>query len=582
MPKWLLGFVLLIVACSATTPASSPGGPPSNASSGSGARAGGAITVAVLNVVPAMAPIGASATTSGGFPSVAELHSEGLITSAEHARQPIGRLAARVPSLDNGDVVLLPDGRMRVAYALRQDVTWQDGVPFTAQDLVFSYQLESDPGIPFPLQDPFNLIQAVEAPDASTFVMYFARPYYAPDQFGLLRFWPLPQHLLEPAYERYLATSNAEELLNLPYWTSEYINTGPFRVTSFDPADTITLQAYDGYFLGRPRLDTIHIRVFTDPNTLYANLLAGTVDLFLENTLPAMLGFELLDRWAQSGAGTAYLRTSAQRFLSPQVRPDVQVESSVADVRVRAALYEAIDREELVAGLQDGHRELAAYEILAPHDPFYDATKDAMRPFAYDPGRAQATLQDVGWTTGQDGSLHYAADGRTFRAPITASAGSQGDQELAAIADYWRRLGIDAQEAPVPAAQARDPQYRALYAGWEASSQAGGDGILGRLEGPVASPATRWQGNRGGYDDPRAQRLIDIYRSSLTPDAQFQAMKAISDFVAAELPFLVLYSTAVHLGAANRVQALQDQDGGDSAGRGYGSYSRNGHLWALR
>ena len=581
MARVILALALLLVACSSSgrPPAANNSSP--NVQAPTQQQEGGTITVAVINNVTAMARIGTSATTGGGFLASAELHSEGLVTSDEHSRQPVGRLASRVPSLDNGDVSILPDGRMRVVYPLRQGITWQDGEPFTAEDMVFSYAFNSDPGLPFISEVPFNLIQSVEAPDDHTVVIYFAQPYYAPDKLGLLRFWPEPKHILEPAYERYLATKNADDILNLPYWTSEYVNTGPFRVTEFDPADRITLQAYDGYFLGRPKLDKVYLQVFADPNTLYANLLAGTVDIFLETTIPVSLGFELADRWAQSGGGTVYIRRSAERFLSPQMRPDVQVEPATFDTRVRAALYRAFDREALATGLEGGHTELASYEILPPDDPLYGATKDSLRPYAYDPARAKAELQDLGWILGPDGLVHNAVDGRTLRAPLWGIAGDVGT-EVPAVADYWRRIGVDVEEFIVPPAQVRDPQYRASYPGWELSSQAGGDGILGRLEGPVASAATRWQGNRGGYEDARATQLISAYRSSVTPDAQFQTMKALSDFVADQLPFLVLYYTAESLGASNRVVALDDEDGGDSAGRAYGSYSRNGHLWQLR
>jgi len=576
--------LFLAFAVSACSAAPSPDPSTGSAQQAAGPeRRGGAITVAVINAVPSMGPIGTSSTTSGGFLSAAELHSAPLVTSDVHSRRPVGRLAERVPTIENGDVSLGADGRMQVVYHLRHDVTWQDGAPFTAQDLVFSYTMNSDPGLPILQEQPFGTIETVAAPDDFTFAITFARPYNAPDQMGLRRFWPMPRHILEPAYRRYLASMNADEVVNLPYWTSEYVHLGPFRLASFDPADTIVLQAYDGYFLGRPKLDTIRIKIFSDPNAMYANLLSGTVDIFLENTLPSNLGFELMDRWNSSGEGTVYLKRSTQRFLSPQMRPGVQVEPSViSDVRVRAALYHALDREGLSEGLQNGHRELAAWELLYSGEPLYDAVKDAFRRYAYDPERAKAMLREAGWTAGADGVLRSDSDGRPLRAPISATSGRTGEQELAAIADYWRRIGASVEELTIPSAQVRNAEYRALYPGWEASAQGGGDEILGRLEGPAASAENRWVGNRGGYDNSRAQQLVDAYRSSLSFDAQFQAMKAISDFVADELPFLVLYSTAVHIGVSSRLKALDDNDGGDSVGRNYGSYSRNGHLWELR
>lgn len=576
------GFVLwFVLACAGpAAPAGPTGGGPSQQPNAGEPRRGGTITIPVTSQVPAIGIIGVASTTTGGWGAVTEVHSNGLITSDEHVRKPIGRLAERVPSLDDGSISLLPDGRMRVIYHLRRGVTWQDGAPFTAQDLVFSYQFNSDPGIPS-VQDPLmRLIDSAEAPDAQTFVLNFKSPYYRADQLGVRVFWPQPQHLLAAAYERYLATKNPDDVIHLPYWTSEYVHLGPFRLISFDPADTIVFQAYEGYFLGRPKVDTIRVRTFSDLNALYSNLLVGTVDVLLETTLEPELGFQLMDRWQSTGEGTVLVKKSAQRFLIPQWRAGIQTEPTNLDVRVRAALYHALDRETLSEGLQAGHRELAAWDLLWEGEPLHEATRDGFRRYGYDPERAKAILREVGWAPGSDGILRHQSDGRQFRTAISGTFG-RIERECAAIADYWRRIGIDVEQITITAAQVRNAEYRALYPGWEASAAGGGDEILGRLDAPAGSPENRWTGNRPGYENPHAQQLLDTYRTSLSFQAQFEAMKALSDFFAAELPLLVLYSTAEHIAVRKGIKALDDHDGGESAARPYGTRTRNAHLWEV-
>ena len=59
--------------------------------------------------------------------------------------QLVPRLADKVPAFEDGTISMLPDGRMKVVYPLRHDVLWQDGVPFTADDLVFSAAVRRDP-----------------------------------------------------------------------------------------------------------------------------------------------------------------------------------------------------------------------------------------------------------------------------------------------------------------------------------------------------------------------------------------------------------------------------------------------------
>jgi peptide/nickel transport system substrate-binding protein len=513
-----------------------------------------------------------SSTSAGGGNAINELHSNGLITSDVDTRRPIGRLADRVPSLDDGTIALLPDGRMRVVYHLRRDVTWQDGAPFTAQDLVFSYQFQSHPGVPSNYLDATRQVAAVEAPDPATFVIEFKKAYYLGGTLGFRIFWPQPSHLLGPPFERLLASGSSDELINLPYWTSEYVHLGPFRLEAFEPGEGIVLRAYDGYFLGRPKLDVVRVRYFDSGPALYAHLLASAVDLSPEGAIDIDLGLQLKQQWETSGEGRVPVTPAGTRFLSHQVRPSVQTEAANLDVNVRRALYIAIDRETLA------EREFPAWSLLPPGDRFYDATKDGFRRYAYDPERAKSMLRDLGWIPGSDGVLRHQVDGRVFRNQIAATVGARL-WEVAVLADYWRRVGLQVEEFTIPSAQVRNLEYRALYASWEASSAGQSDSVLGRLEGPAASSANRWTGNRGGYEDPRAQSLLDHYYTSLREADQFQAMKAISDFVAAELPILITYYASDHIGIRRGLHAYEDLGGGAKVDLPYGTYGRNAHLW---
>lgn len=542
-----------------------------------GARRTKSITIGVTSGVDAMSNMGGT-TTVGGWVSVSEVHSNALITSDFQSRRPIGRLAEKVPSLDDGTISLLPDGRMRVVYNLRSGVLWHDGAPFTSQDLIFSFRLNSDTGIPNPHTTDVRMMESVEAPDDRTFIIYFKEPYYLGSSLGIRAFWPHPRHLLEDDYERYRASGNAEEVINLPHWTSEYIHTGPFRLTAFDPAGDIVFQAFDGYFLGRPKVDVVRVRIFLDERTLFSNLLSGTVDLLMESTIHPELGFQLKDRWEPTGDGLVPVKNIGQRFLGSQWRAQYQIEPTNLDVRVRAALYHAFDRETLSEGLQSGHRELVAHELLTPGSLYYEETKGAFQRYTYDPERAKALLREAGWTPGADGILRHDSDGRRFRNSITATAG-RIEQEIPAFADYWRRIGMEVEERVVPPAFVRNREYRAQYPGWEASSAGGGDGILRRFEGPAATAENRWVGNRDGFEEPRAQQLLRRYWTSIAERDQLQAMRAVHDFAAAELPILVLFTTADHIAVRKGIKAFEDHTGGEGGGGAYGTYSRNSHLW---
>src|SRR5439155_14521614 len=125
-------LVLLVFALVALLSGCAPGGAPSSATDGNSApRASKAITVGILYTVNAFSTAGGT-TTQGGWVSASEIHSNALVTSDQQTRRPVPRLAEKLPSLDDGSITVLPDGRMRVTYPLRHDVLGHDGVPFTA------------------------------------------------------------------------------------------------------------------------------------------------------------------------------------------------------------------------------------------------------------------------------------------------------------------------------------------------------------------------------------------------------------------------------------------------------------------
>lgn len=575
-----LALALLALVVAACAPSGVPAAQPSDArGQGDRPRQTKTMTIGLTTTLDAIG-LGGRLTPVGGWGLIDEIHSNSLVTSDVHSRKPIGRLAERVPSPDDGTVSQLPDGRMRVTFSLRNGVVWHDNEPFTAQDLVFSHRIQTDPGVPLWRLNAPKEMESVEAPDDFTFTVHYRRPYYRGATLGLFAFWPLPRHVLGPLYERYLGTGAADEIMSSLYWAAEYVHLGPFRITEFDPGEGIVFAAHDRYFLGRPKVDVIRARIMTDQGTLFANLLAGTVDLLPDLALVAERGAQLRERWDSTGEGTVHVRAGAPYMLNPQFRPDLQREPANLEVKVRAALYYALDREALAEALLGGHRELAAGSILAAADELYEATKDGLRRYSYDPERARALLREAGWTPGPDGILQHQLDGRRYRTAMTATPGRE--REMTAFASYWRQVGVDVEEVPMTPATVRDREGRAKYPGWEATGAGGGHAILDVIQSPAAGPANRWVGNRPGFEDPRAQQLIDRLWSSPTEREQLQAMRALSDFVASELPLLMLYHLADYLAVRRGVKALDDLAGGQGANPLYGSYSRNAHLWDVQ
>jgi peptide/nickel transport system substrate-binding protein len=529
------------------------------------------IVITTLNQVVGFGPM-SGPSPAGGWGPTAEVHSNGLFTTEATSRKVIGHLAERVPSVDDGSIALLPDGRMRVAYPLRKGVSWHDGTPFTSHDLAFTVKVLQDGGLPLRSVEVAKEVGSVETPDDYTFVAYLRGPYYDAVSHGISRFWPVPQHILDPVYERYRASGDAQEVINHPYWGPEYVHLGPFQLGSWDPSREIVFRAHKGYFGGEPKVDTIRVQVFLDRNAQMAGLLAGTSDVFFENTIDLEQASELSNRWKADNGGSMFLKPSNIRILVPQYRPAYQTEPANLDPRVRAALYHALDREELAEGLQVGHRESAAWGHLLPSDPLFEAGKDTFRAYSYDPARARAILQEAGWTPGPDGVLRHASDGRRYHNTITGPPDFA--REISAFAGYWRQIGIDTEEQPLPPAQVRDPQIRATYPSWGATA-----GSYNMIQGAPATAETRWAGGRSGFDDSRFEGMIKAYENTLVESERFQLIRAIGEQMARDVLIVPLFYTVEAIGVRKGIRAFQSDHEGGFSSTSVGMYARNAHLW---
>jgi peptide/nickel transport system substrate-binding protein len=581
--SWLRrGLILVVIsvivsACAGTAPAPQSNAPAAQSSGQqTQPQASGrskALNMAVTGGVQAMSIAGIGSPV-GGWVAMTEVHSDGLITSDVDTHKQIGRLAEKVPSVDDGSITVLPDGRMRVVFNLRKGVVWHDGEPFTAQDLVFSYQISGPDGIPHDGVPAPEQMSSVEAPDDYTFVIYYKQPYWLATALGPGAFWPLPRHILNDVYQQYVATKNVDTVLQHPYWTSGYVHLGPFRMTSFDPGQGFSFQAHDRYFLGRPKIDTIQVRIYGDQNTLLAAVYAGAVDVVPELALREATGIPLRDTWRTTGDGTVHILAGPLRRARPQFRPGVQMEPTVLDPRVRTALYHALDREELADAVGGGNRQLTAWAMLPASDPNYEAVRDSLRQFNYSPDRARAILRDVGWTPGGDHMLRHSSDGRPFRTALWGSP--DADREIAAYAAYWRAIGVEVDEFTIGGAQARDPAARAQFPGWDLTAAE----IIDEMKQPPAGPENRWSGNRTGYDNPQARTLVEALERSITPADQLRAMRAINDLVTSQMLTLFMFNNPTIVAARKGVKAFGDIAGGENYGL-YGSYYRNAYLWDI-
>ena len=167
---------------------------------------------------------------------------EGLVTTDE-SMTIVPLLAASVPTVENGDVVLRKDGGMDVTWRLRPGVTWHDGTPHTSADVKFTVEAINSPAYNPESTDGFDRISSVDTPDPLTAVVHY-REVYAPYALQFVR-GTLPKHRLEGR-----DIDSANDYNRAP------LGTGPYRVAEWKSGEHIRLEAVPNYWRGAPAISS--------------------------------------------------------------------------------------------------------------------------------------------------------------------------------------------------------------------------------------------------------------------------------------------------------------------------------------
>ncbi len=525
-----LVLVLITSACAGPNPSSQ-----GQSASGQETAATAAPKVATLGLDEDLRNLW-NAVTDGGGGGEGEkvmpvVHQPLAANTADGSAQP--RLLRELPSIEGGTWRVFDDGSMETIWKLRA-ASWHDGTPFSARDVLFSFQVFRDPELPNSRQGIVKFIASMEQADPMTVVVKWGETYPYADRIELRELLILPAHILESTYRE-----AKQQLLNQPYFsTSEYVGLGPFRITAWESGSHLDLAAFDQFFLGRPRLDRIQVKFIPDSNTLIANLKAGAVQsTFGSKKLDRDLLRTLRREWEAQGEGTVMVFPSNYKFAEIQKLYNPQP-ADLADVRVRQALLHAIDRQELARTAWED-RGLVADSWVNPNFPRYQEVKASIDRFPYDVRRASALLEEVGWQRGPDGVLQK--NGKPFALTIRDM---EGEKQPLIVADYWKAIGVAGSYEYESPSQLQDREWRATFSG-VVMYRNGTDlqSVVQRIAtSNIPTPGNRWTGsNRGGYSRPEWDEIGGRAVATLDERTRLDLERRLLEIFTRDLPLLPLF-----------------------------------------
>ena len=329
-----------------------------------------------------------------------------------------GMLADSITTEDNKNFIVHIDDA----------ATWSDGTPVTADDVVYTALRLASPVI------------------GNTAMMYYVFEGVGDDGFveegaesidGIQKVddktvqfttkEEMPITTFENSYARYLLTlpkhvieQYSEEELSTADWFNHPDVSGPFIVTDFDVDHYISYEANKDYWKGAPKIDKLNIKI-VDGSQLYAGLQSGEIDITQQT---------MSDIPQEDYESVEALDNVDVVYGSPVTNQSVFIQTkNVPDVKVRQAMLYAIDRQQILEELLNGHGEIVD-GFLSSASPFYD---DSLTPVSYDPEKAKALLEEAGWDGSQTIRFYVNSGDSTF---VNAAS---------IIAAEWAAVGIKAE-----------------------------------------------------------------------------------------------------------------------------------------
>lgn len=330
-----------------------------------------------------------------------------------------GMLADSITTEDNKNFIVHIDDA----------ATWSDGTPVTADDVVYTalrlaspvigntammYYVFEGVGDDGFVEEGAESIDGIQKVDDKTvqFTTKEEMPITTFENSYARYLLTLPKHVIEQYSE--------EELSTADWFNHPDVVSGPFIVTDFDVDHYISYEANKDYWKGAPKIDKLNIKI-VDGSQLYAGLQSGEIDITQQT---------MSDIPQEDYESVEALDNVEVVYGSPVTNQSVFIQTkNVPDVKFRQAMLYAIDRQQILEELLNGHGEIVD-GFLSSASPFYD---DSLTPVSYDPEKAKALLEEAGWDGSQTIRFYVNSGDSTF---VNAAS---------IIAAEWAAVGIKAE-----------------------------------------------------------------------------------------------------------------------------------------
>ncbi|MCZ7535147.1 MAG: ABC transporter substrate-binding protein [Acidimicrobiia bacterium] len=412
-------------------------------------------------------------------------------------------------------------------YKLREGLTWSDGEPLTAEDVVYTINRSRDEEWSNHYSTVANI--TAEATDELTVVLTSSEP---DPKLPVMDVYIVPPQVYEGLDADALS---AHKAIDDP-------GGGPFVMKEWKKGQFWRMEANDSYWRGRPAVDELIFRVYTNPDALIAALKSGEIDA--TGDIPANQ-FDLLKNEsditviAGNQGGFNELSINAGDGLG-------DFHPAVADPIVRRAIAHAIDRQTLLDRVLNGLGSLTP-AMSTSASPEWDLVLPEAEQYGFDPDTARQLLEDAGYVDTDDDGVREDPDGR----PLEFRYLSRSESELSApladfIGEWLKDIGIEIKIEVLSDTQLTpriaEGTYEMFVWGWVPYVDP--DPMLSYFTCSEISDDPESPGwNDANWCDPEYDRLYKEQNRELDPERRHEIVQEMLKIFHDSASYVVLFKT---------------------------------------
>jgi len=421
------------------------------------------------------------------------------------------------------------DGRV-YTFSLRKGVTWHQRpgealVPFTANDVIFTYNIMMHPKTITPLKVRFEFIEKAEKLDDHTVRFTLKRPVL--NALAKFSFKIIPKH--GPKNPLYLTREDS--------FVQHPIGTGPYMLDNITADREIVLVANDKYFKGRPNIDQFVTKPFADQNILTQALTFNAIDMIVLVNPRSIAEIQGDKRFILQPYNALSYSFFGYNLRNPLLE----------DKRVRQAFGYALNRQEMLSSFFNNQGTI----ISGPFAPGSWAYNLDVQPLAYDPRKAIALLNEAGFKQGADGIMQKNGKKMELTLMVPIEKESEAIKRVVlAFQNYLKNVGVTVKvEFKEWQSWKEDVfaehRFDIVFASWVFDDSADISSLFHSAEiGP-------WKNNFGSYSNPEVDSLIVESKLTLDHEKRRTINRKLHAMLANEAPYTFLW-TLTHYSAYHK------------------------------